>query len=275
MSRSRRTLTTMVVVALSSWSCGSTAPIVTPEVAAILVSPATSTLAVDAQLPLQAQVRDGSGEIVPDAAITWTVENPEIVSISAAGVVKALAVGTSQVAANALGKSGLAIITVSPPANQGSANPGSADPGSADPGNTDGDGGNDGGNDGGDDGGDDDRDDGDVDGDDDRDDDSDDGDRDDNGSSGDDQGAVATVTVTAPSAKLKAGSTMQLTATAKDDRGNTVPQSFVWSSSNTDKATVSASGVVSGKRAGRVTITARTSSTGGKSGSVRIDVEKK
>ena len=273
MSRSRRTLTTMVVVALSSWSCGSTAPIVTPEVAAILVSPATSTLAVDAQLPLQAQVRDGAGEIVPDAAITWTVENPEIVSISAAGVVKALAVGTSQVAANALGKSGLAIITVSPPANQGSANPGSADPGSADPGNTDPDG------DGGNDGGDDDRDDGDVDGDDDgdddRDDDSDDGDRDDNGSSGDDQGAVATVTVTAPSAKLKAGSTMQLTATAKDDKGNTVSQSFVWSSSNTDKATVSASGVVSGKRAGRVTITARTSSTGGKSGSVRIDVEKK
>ncbi len=56
-------------------------------------------------------------------------------------------------------------------------------------------------------------------------------------------GAVATVTVTAPSKNLKPGSTMQLTATATDSKGNTVPnQSFLWSSSNPTIATVSASG---------------------------------
>jgi hypothetical protein len=54
MSRSGGTLTTVAVVALSSWSCGSTAPNATPEVAGIVVSPATSTLAPNAQLPLRA-----------------------------------------------------------------------------------------------------------------------------------------------------------------------------------------------------------------------------
>src|SRR6478735_6023685 len=118
MSRSVRTLATMAVVALSSWSCGSTAPDVTPKVGAIVVSPASSTIAPNAQLPLQAEVRDDSGGVVPDAAITWTVEDSRIVRISADGIVTALAVGTSKVAANALGKSGIATVTVasnSPP----------------------------------------------------------------------------------------------------------------------------------------------------------------
>ena len=106
MSRSVRTSATMAVVALSSWSCGSTAPDVTPKVGAIVVSPASSTITLNAQLPLQAEVRDDSGGVVPDAAITWTVEDSRIVRISADGIVTALAVGTSKVAANALGKSG-------------------------------------------------------------------------------------------------------------------------------------------------------------------------
>ena len=227
MSGSRRTLATMAVVGLSSWSCGSTAPDATPEVAAIVVSPVNSTLALNAQLPLQAQVRDESGAIVADAAVTWTVQDPRIVSISPEGVVTALAAGTSQVAANALGKSGIATITVNPPTSApgpttpGAGNPGAGNPGSSTP------------------------------------------------------GAVETVTVTAPSKKLEAGSTMQLSATAKDSKGNSLPhQTFYWSSSNTDKATVSASGVVTGKKKGDVTITARTSPTGGKSGSLKIEVEK-
>jgi uncharacterized protein YjdB len=112
MSRIGRTLVTTVVVALPGWSCGSTAPDATQQVAAIVVSPATSTLVLNAQLPLQAEVKDESGTIVPGAAVVWTVQDPRIVSVSAAGVVTGLAVGSSQVAANALGKSGIATITV-------------------------------------------------------------------------------------------------------------------------------------------------------------------
>jgi uncharacterized protein YjdB len=227
MSKSGRTPKVLILAALWSWSCSSTAPEPAPQVAAIVVSPVSSTLALDAQLPLQAQVRDESGAIVADAAITWTVQDPAIVSISEAGVVKALAVGTTQVAANALGKFGIAVVTVSAPPTHTPANPASTDPGSGSPGT----------------------------------------------------GAaleVASVTVAAPSKSLKMGSTMQLTAAAMDAKGNAVPrQSFVWSSSNTDKATVSTSGVVTGRRQGDVTITARLSSAGGKSGSVGLEVKKK
>ena len=82
------------------------------------------------------------------------------------------------------------------------------------------------------------------------------------------------VTVTAPSSRVDVRSTLQLTATASDKQGNTIAnQSFLWSSSNTNTATVSATGVVSGKRTGTVTITARTAATGGKSGSISIVVD--
>jgi len=160
MWRSGRTLASVFVAALSGWSCGSTAPDSAPKVASIVVSPANSTLALDAQLPLQAQVHDGSGALVSDADVVWTVEDPTIVSVSTAGVVTALGIGTSQVAANALGKSGLATITVTPPpvAPTPTSPPAQA------------------------------------------------------------AGAVATVRVTAPSKKVKPGSTMQLTATALDEK---------------------------------------------------------
>jgi uncharacterized protein YjdB len=201
MSTSGRTLAGMVLVAISSWSCaGSTAPDASPRVATIVVSPSISTLAIDAQLPLQAEVHDAAGADVPGATITWTVQDPKIVSVSADGVVTALSVGTSQIAANALGKSGIATITVTP-------------------------------------------------------------------------GAVATVSVTAPSTRVNVRSTLQLTATAKDKQGNTIAnQTFLWSSSNTTIATVSSSGVVTGKKTGNVTITALTSLNGGKSGSISLVV---
>ena len=198
-------LATAAVVAVSSWSCGSTAPEPTPQVAAIVVNPATPTLVPNAQLPLQAQVQDESGAMISDAAVIWTVQDPKIVSVSADGVVTALAVGTTQVAASSLGKSGIAIVTV---------RPATVTP-----------------------------------------------------------GPVATVTVTGPSDRVRKGATMQLAASAADANGNPVPQQgFFWSSSNTNIATVSASGLVTGVRPGKATITARTAATGGKSGSLQIEV---
>src|SRR5678815_732966 len=110
MSRFGRTIA--AVMALAGWSCGSTQPDATPLVADIVVNPSTSTLAINAQLPLQALVRNEAGELIPDASVTWTVENPNVASVSAAGVVTALAVGTTQVAASARGKSGIATVTV-------------------------------------------------------------------------------------------------------------------------------------------------------------------
>jgi len=106
----RRTLAAAVLCA--SWSCGSTQPDATEPVADIVVNPSAPTVALNSQLPLQALVRDAAGELVPDASVTWTVENADIASVSPAGVLTGLALGTTQVAASARGKSGIATVTV-------------------------------------------------------------------------------------------------------------------------------------------------------------------
>src|SRR5439155_7465722 len=68
---------------------------------------------------------------------------------------------------------------------------------------------------------------------------------------------VASVAVTPPSASVDEGKTVQLTATPKDANGTPLSGRVVtWVSSNTTVATVSASGLVTGKVAGSATITA-------------------
>ncbi|MFL5620019.1 MAG: Ig domain-containing protein [Gemmatimonadaceae bacterium] len=106
----RRTLAAITI--LASWSCGSTQPDATPEVADIIVNPSAPTMVLNAQLPLQALVRNAAGELVPDATVTWTVENAAIATVSTSGVVTAVGLGTTQVAASARGKSGIATVTV-------------------------------------------------------------------------------------------------------------------------------------------------------------------
>ncbi len=68
---------------------------------------------------------------------------------------------------------------------------------------------------------------------------------------------VASVTVSPTTAGIQVGATQQFTAVPKDAAGNTLTGRVVtWASSNTAIATVSSSGVVSGKAAGSATITA-------------------
>lgn len=110
MSRIVRAL--VAATALTSLGCGSTEPGATTQVASVAVTPSSPSVAINGQVALQAEVRDASGALVPDAEVTWTVQDPAIVSVSAAGVVTGLKIGTSQVAANALGKFGIATVTV-------------------------------------------------------------------------------------------------------------------------------------------------------------------
>jgi uncharacterized protein YjdB len=68
---------------------------------------------------------------------------------------------------------------------------------------------------------------------------------------------VSTVTVTPAPASLLAGGTLQLTATPKDSAGNPLAGRVVtWSSSDTTKAKVNATGLATGMAAGAATITA-------------------
>src|SRR2546426_636688 len=81
---------------------------------------------------------------------------------------------------------------------------------------------------------------------------------------------VASVTVSPPSASIATGATVQLTATTKDAGGNVLTgRAISWGGSNTTVATVSASGLVTGVRAGAVTITATSE---GKNGTAAVTV---
>jgi len=86
----------------------------TPEVAEIVVAPLTASLTVGGELPLQATVHNASGQLVTGPLIVWTVQDSTIATVSAAGVVTARAVGSTQVAASANGVSGIASVTVMP-----------------------------------------------------------------------------------------------------------------------------------------------------------------
>jgi len=96
------------------WSCSSSTAVDSTgsDVASIAVSPSTSTIAVGAEVPLQATPQDASGKAVPGVSILWTVQDSKVAKVSSSGVVTGLAIGTTQVAANANGKSGIAAITV-------------------------------------------------------------------------------------------------------------------------------------------------------------------
>ncbi|MEO8561885.1 MAG: Ig-like domain-containing protein [bacterium] len=100
-------------IVLGVLSCGgskSSAP--TSTAGAIEINPPAPTLALNATLALQAQLKNASGSIVDDAVIVWSVRDPSIVSVSSTGLVTALALGTTQVAASSQGKSALSTITV-------------------------------------------------------------------------------------------------------------------------------------------------------------------
>ncbi|MEX2156222.1 MAG: Ig-like domain-containing protein [Gemmatimonadales bacterium] len=81
---------------------------------------------------------------------------------------------------------------------------------------------------------------------------------------------VASVTVTPASAGIYVGGTVQLTATPKDSAGTSLTGRVVtWSSSDTTKAKVNGSGLVTGVAAGSATITATCE---GKNGTASITV---
>src|SRR5207244_3773405 len=68
---------------------------------------------------------------------------------------------------------------------------------------------------------------------------------------------VAAVTVTPASASVNEGNAVQLTATPKDANGTPLTgRTVTWASDNTTVATVSATGLVTGKAAGSATIPA-------------------
>lgn len=81
-----------VVIGLVVAGCGkdSSAPPGPAPVASITIAPGADTLAVGETVQLVASVKDGSGNVLTDRAITWLSGKPSVVTVSATGLVTGL-----------------------------------------------------------------------------------------------------------------------------------------------------------------------------------------
>lgn len=110
--------TTLCIVVALAWSCAGSVTGVDRgpgSVASIDLIPSSVTLAVGAEAPLQATVRDESGRALTGVPLVWSVRDTAIARISPTGVVTARRVGNTQIAASAGGVSAIATLTVQPP----------------------------------------------------------------------------------------------------------------------------------------------------------------
>src|SRR3972149_6939660 len=82
---------------------------------------------------------------------------------------------------------------------------------------------------------------------------------------------LTTITVSPVSTSVNVNSTTQLTATCKDQNGNTMTcPTLTWTSSDPSKATVNSSGLVTGVLSGLTNVTARSGSITSNSSTVTV-----
>ena len=82
------------------------------SVESVIVKPPIATVAVGANLPLDAEVRDALGDVLDAPHISWASADVSIAEVSQGGVVTGRQVGTVLIAASSRGKDAFARITV-------------------------------------------------------------------------------------------------------------------------------------------------------------------
>lgn len=106
------TVGTATITATSEGVSGSATVTVSPiPVASVSVQPASAALTVGAAVALTAQPMDANGAPL-DRALTWSSDNPAVASVSATGVVTALAPGSATISATSEGVRGTAAVVV-------------------------------------------------------------------------------------------------------------------------------------------------------------------
>ncbi len=88
--------------------------VIPPAVATVAVTLAATTVEQGRTTQASVVLRDIGNNVLSGRAIAWTSSNPAIASVSAAGLVTALTVGTASITATSEGKTGAAAITVIP-----------------------------------------------------------------------------------------------------------------------------------------------------------------
>jgi len=106
---------TATVTASSEGKSGTAAVTVAGiPVGSVTVSPASKSLLVTQNFALSVTVKDTTGAVVTDRPVTWSSSNTSVATVSAAGVVTAVAPGSATITATSETKSGTSAVTVSP-----------------------------------------------------------------------------------------------------------------------------------------------------------------
>jgi len=103
-----------VVITASADNASATSTIVVNPVpvGSVAVSLAASSIQVGNTTQATAVVKDSTGAVVTDRAVTWSSSAPGVATVSASGFVTALANGSTTITATSEGKSGNATLTV-------------------------------------------------------------------------------------------------------------------------------------------------------------------
>jgi hypothetical protein len=109
----------LVAVALAAWplvqAC-TTREVVGVEIGTVTMHPSSASLVDGQSLQFSATVTDASGALLLGATVTWTTDDPDIVSIDSAGMVQALGAGTATIRGSFQGVDGTATVAVLPAA---------------------------------------------------------------------------------------------------------------------------------------------------------------
>ena len=104
-----------MVIASSEGRTGQARITVTPAaVASVEVSPPSLTLEVGGAKEVTCVPKDPEGRPLEDRPVEWSVDEPEVVEITADGGIRALKPGTATVSASVEGVRGTGVVTVSP-----------------------------------------------------------------------------------------------------------------------------------------------------------------
>jgi Tol biopolymer transport system component len=102
-----------LLVAIACSDDAPSAPATPAPVATVTVSPLTQTIIVGQTTTLTAALADAAGNPITGRAVTWASNDPAVATVSATGVVTALAEGAVQIDATSEGKYGTGIVVVS------------------------------------------------------------------------------------------------------------------------------------------------------------------
>ena len=86
-------------------------------VASVTVTPEAFSLSIGQTSQLAVVLEDAEGDLANDRAVTWTSSAPNVATVSAAGVVHAVAKGSATISASSEGRAGLAVVVVTDPAD--------------------------------------------------------------------------------------------------------------------------------------------------------------